>query len=392
MADSRPASAIFDEVHDAGGYTQINHPTIFPSQIPLLAAFCRGCPWDYTPQQTDYAKVDAIEVQTGPPGADEPPVGPNPFTPLAVAFWDEAIDDGGSNSNRIAALGSSDAHNGGDQGEGPDALLSSPIGEATTMVYADELSEQGVADAVRASHTYVKPFGQDGPDLRLEGVEPGSGDPPAIFGDSLESETGFSATLRFQFQNLNQARAARPGTYVAVVFRNADVLLSVPIPPTGESFEFEIPTLGYARYRVQVQRESAIEAISSPIYVDPAGGDDPPDPPSPPTRCQDAPKLRLTDGDDTFVGTSAPDRASGAKGQDRLRGRDGADCLAGQGGRDIVVGGRGADRLKGGAGNDRLRARDGIRDLVACGRGRDDRAVVDRIDRVRRCERVRLPR
>jgi hypothetical protein len=46
-----------------------------------------------------------------------------------------------------------------------------------------------------------------------------------------------------------------------------------------------------------------------------------------------------------------------------------------------LTGGRGADRINA-AGDDR-------RDLVRCGRGRD-RAVVDRIDRVRGCERTRV--
>ncbi len=45
---ARPPSEIFDQVHSNGGFTQINHPTIFPSQVPLLSTFCRGCPWDYT--------------------------------------------------------------------------------------------------------------------------------------------------------------------------------------------------------------------------------------------------------------------------------------------------------------------------------------------------------
>ena len=45
-----------------------------------------------------------------------------------------------------------------------------PIGTATTVVYADELSEQGIARGVKAGHTYVKVFGNDGPDLRFDGA------------------------------------------------------------------------------------------------------------------------------------------------------------------------------------------------------------------------------
>ncbi len=408
---AQPVSEIFDEVHDAGGYTQINHPTIFPSLLPFVAAFCRGCPWDYSAAATDYTKVDAIEVHTGPPGLDQPPrPGPNPFTPLAVAFWDQAIDDGGTNSNRIAAVGSSDSHQAGDQGEGVDALLSSPIGEGTTVVHAEELSEAGVQEAVEAGHTYVKPFGQTSPDVRLEASEAGSADPPAIIGDSLESATGFSAALALTVSNLNQARATRPGLYTVILYRNTLPVLALPLPPAGDSFQFELPTLGYARYRLQVQREAAIETISSPVYVDPeAGGPDPPEPPpAPPATCAAAPPIVLTSGADRFDGTDAADRVRGGRGRDRLRGGAGDDCLvgnrgrdrlrgdagsdriAGNRGRDRLLGDKGSDRLSGGRGSDRIRAVDGEADVVLCGRGPRDRARVDRgLDRVRGCERVR---
>jgi hypothetical protein len=74
-----PPSAIFDAIHAAGGWTQINHPSIFPSTVPTFSSFCRGCPWDYSAADTDCAKVDAIEIATGPaglrtsPDPDDPP-------------------------------------------------------------------------------------------------------------------------------------------------------------------------------------------------------------------------------------------------------------------------------------------------------------------------------
>jgi Ca2+-binding RTX toxin-like protein len=381
---ARPASEIFDQVHAAGGFTQINHPTIFPSQIPLLSAFCRGCPWDYTPAQTDYSKVDAIEVQTGPPGLDQPPrPGPNPFTPLAIRFWDEAIDDGGPNSNHIAATGSSDSHQAGDQGSGADSILASPVGEATTVVFADELSETAVQEGVEAGHTYVKPFGQTGPDVRLTAAENGIPMTPAMIGDTLQSATGFSATFTATVQNLDEARAARPGLYFVAVYRDALPVLTLPIAPSGDEFSFDFPALGYARYRLQVQREGAIETVSSPIYVEPVSGE----PPPPPEHCKDAPAIRLGDGDERFDGTPAPDRVAGRRGADRIRGADGDDCLSGGRGRDRVKGDAGEDVLRGGGGSDRIRAQDGEVDVVRCGTGQD-RARVDSIDTATGCEKV----
>jgi hypothetical protein len=139
-----------------------------------------------------------------------------------------------------------------------------------------------------------------------------------------------------------------------------------------------------------------------------------------------------TPGNDLLRGTVGPDRISGLAGNDRIRGFDAADTLTGGPGNDDLAGGggadrilagdgndvvggdRGNDRLEGGTGNDRLdggpqndmlvgglgrnsylagpgndvvEAANGVRETVNCGSGRD-RAVADRRDLVRQCERV----
>ena len=99
----------------------------------------------------------------------------------------------------------------------------------------------------------------------------------------------------------------------------------------------------------------------------------------------------------TRSGTAMADRISGSAANDVLYGLGGADVLLGLKGNDVLYGGRGddlldggpgLDRLFGGPGNDTLRARDGRRDVVDCGPGRD-KAIVDRIDRVSGCEIVK---
>jgi uncharacterized repeat protein (TIGR01451 family) len=268
----RPASVIFDAVHAASGFTQINHPTIFPSQVPGFDFVCRGCSWDYTDTETDYSKVDAIEIATGPAGLkQDPEPGPNPFTPTAIKFWEDAIDADGLNSNHIAAVGSSDSHKAGRANDFPN-IPSSPIGQATTVVYADELSEKGIQRGVEAGHSYVKVFGNDGPDLRFEAGVPGSA-ARAIMGDTVHAD---SVNFKAEVLELNRARAVRPGNYELFVLKDGAPFLSAPIPPpTGDPaaddrFEFEFPGLLPGRYRLQVQRDSAIEAVSSPIYLEPA--------------------------------------------------------------------------------------------------------------------------
>ncbi len=257
---ARPASALFDAVHAAGGFTQINHPTIFPSAVPGFDFICRGCPWDYTDAETDYAKVDAIEVATGPAGLQQnPEPGPNPFTPAAIQFYEDAIDAGGQNRNHIAAVGSSDSHN---AGRTPDPVTQAPIGTATTVVYAEELSESGLEQGVKAGHTYVKVFGNDGPDLRFEATAPGAA--PAMMGDTIRT-----GGVQFTARVLGAGPGAvRPGDYELYVFKDGAPLLAAPV--TSDDFTFPFPGVGPGRYRLQVQRDSAIEAVSSPIYVEPA--------------------------------------------------------------------------------------------------------------------------
>ena len=97
-------------------------------------------------------------------------------------------------------------------------------------------------------------------------------------------------------------------------------------------------------------------------------------------------------GDDCLVGGTGNDRLRGGAGDDSLSGGAGRDLLGGGAGADWLNGGRHRDVLAGGAGNDRIRANDGVREAVDCGPGRRDVAWVDRLDRVRRCERVRRSR
>jgi len=100
---------------------------------------------------------------------------------------------------------------------------------------------------------------------------------------------------------------------------------------------------------------------------------------------------------DLLDGGPGGERLVGGPGNDRLRGMDGDDCLEGGAGNDRLEGGNGNDRLSGGTGNDSIDggpgndtvfAREGRRDTVKCGSGRDT-ARVDRVDAVSGCEQVR---
>jgi hypothetical protein len=246
LREARAPAEMFAEIHDAGGVTQLNHITTCPSSDSYCLRTCRGCPWDYGDEETDYAAVDAMEIQSGS-GLKY-----LLFTASAIEFWEATLALG----HRIAAVGSSDSHQ---AGRVPDALAS-PIGVATTVVYAEALSEAAIADGIRAGHTYVKLFGNDGPDLRLEadGDEGGSG----IMGDAIPDQ---AATLIATASNV----PAGPVPHVLKLMHNGEEVDAAPIPAPGDTVEFRAEQPG--RYRIQLEEadedHDRILALSSPVYV-----------------------------------------------------------------------------------------------------------------------------
>lgn len=68
---------------------------------------------------------------------------------------------------------------------------------------------------------------------------------------------------------------------------------------------------------------------------------------------------------------------------DTIRGTQKAEIIKGLAGKDEIYARGGADVVKGGPDNDRIVvARDGSRDDVSCGKGRNDTVVADPNDRI----------
>jgi hypothetical protein len=253
LRGARPAREMLSDVRAAGGFTQINHPTIFPPDVPGFGNFCRGCFWEYSDAETDYSRVDGIEIATGPSGAKtEPPQGANPFTVTAIEFYERALSLG----HHIAAIGVSDSHN---AGRTPNPVTQAPIGEATTVVFAEELSEQGVECGVEAGHTYVKVTGNDGPDLRFDARPQGVSGPPAIMGDTVRAG---SASF--------EARVLGGAGRELLVVKDGSTIQATPVE--GDDFGHSFTASRPGRYRLQLQRSSTIESVSTPIWLEPGDG------------------------------------------------------------------------------------------------------------------------
>ncbi|MCI0635703.1 MAG: CehA/McbA family metallohydrolase, partial [Actinobacteria bacterium] len=268
IRDAQPAARIFADIHrvknadgSRRGWSQVNHPTIFPSQVPAFGNFCRGCSWAYSDAETDWPAVDAFEVQTGPSGTAGPEgdeLGPNPFTVLAIGMYDHLRRMGFD----ITAVGSSDSHLAGrtspistPAGTIPLAL-NSPVGEGTTVVYARELSESGIRDGILAGHAYVKFFAPDGPDLRFSAVAEGA--PEVMMGDEIAApQATFTASV-LHAKPSNQPR-------VLLVLLNGVPILAYPV--TGEQTTVTFPAVVPGDYRIQLMRGTAYEAMTNPITL-----------------------------------------------------------------------------------------------------------------------------
>lgn len=243
-----PPSRLFDQVHAGGGFTQINHPTIFPSEVPAFAAFCRGCPWDYSDEETRWEKVDAYEVHTGPPGNE---AGNNPFTTTAIQEWDQKRREGFD----ITGVAVSDSHNAGRR---ENAVTQSPIGVGTTVVYADELSERGIQRGIEAGHAFVKLFGPAGPDLRLDATSTSGS---AMMGDALpEERADFTARVIGGGPGSGGVLARQ-----LVVMRDGSPIATVPV--TSDDFTHRFTGTGRGDYRTQLVRGAAVEALTNPISL-----------------------------------------------------------------------------------------------------------------------------
>ncbi len=108
---------------------------------------------------------------------------------------------------------------------------------------------------------------------------------------------------------------------------------------------------------------------------------------TPPTPPKSSPRPLAKKGV-TKLGTAKDETLVGTAYADRLEGRAGNDVLRGLAGDDVLVGGLGRDTIEGGGGADSIRARDGKRDVVRCGAGKDA-AFVDRFDVATGCETVK---
>ncbi len=212
-----------------GALLSINHPALD------LGDVCIGCAWKLEIPQP----LAAVEIATG--GLDK---AGKFFTDDATAFWDDLCAQG----LHVAAIGGSDDHRAGVDLDG----FQSPIGDPTTMVYADERSVPAILAAISNGRTVVKLQGPADPMVVLTSTVAPTGD--TVTADS----TGLKATVT----------GAPAGAMVRFV-HNGQVM--PPIAVSGEGFVAAIqalaPATGEDRWRAEVLVDGRPRTITSHIWL-----------------------------------------------------------------------------------------------------------------------------
>lgn len=242
-----PASQL-QPLLDGGGVTQVNHPETARTAPQL----CRGCAWTYTDEQTDWSKVSSMEVSNGPGGVPTPNQ-MNPFTLEAIKLYERLLSEG----FHIAAVASSDDHQAG----GATGIFDSRVGVGATMVHAEELSARAINEAIKAGHTYIKPFGTTAPDVVLSARTPEGR--RALPGDSA---VGSMLSIRIDVNGA--ASSVRPGPYTLTLLKNGVPSASVPVAGDRFTRTFKVNQTG--RYGFSLTRKAGendlIEAYSTPVW------------------------------------------------------------------------------------------------------------------------------
>jgi MYXO-CTERM domain-containing protein len=220
------AAAAFAE---QGAIFSINHPVLD------LGAACIGCAWKH---ELAPSAIGAVEIATGGWAQSG-----QFFGETAILYWNKLCAQG----FHIAAIGGSDDHKAGVDLGG----FQSPIGDPTTMVFAEELSAAGILDGIRKGRTVVKLQGIDDPMVELTSSIAPTGDTVLAEKTTLQAKVtgGAGSEVRFVHNGLRQNK-------VMVASDPFTIELDAPGPPEGEDF-----------WRVEVLVDGKPRTVTSHLWV-----------------------------------------------------------------------------------------------------------------------------
>ena len=224
---------LLNEVEKKHALISINHPGL------PTGAECMGCGWSV--KNTDFSRVHVIEPINGGT-LDGPQSG--------IPFWERRLKDG----FRMTAVGGSDNHN---ATYAPDH--ESAIGRPTTVVYAVNLSERAILDAIRAGHVFVDTLGSRDRAIEFTAL---AGNQRAMMGDIVKVSSGEKVHFILTLKNLTGAK-------VEVVRDGAAEVLGSEIKDSVEVREFDQISDGQRHWvRVNVRGENGrLLILGNPVYL-----------------------------------------------------------------------------------------------------------------------------
>jgi predicted metal-dependent phosphoesterase TrpH len=238
-------------IRSQGALFAINHP-VAPESLPVVGQICIGCKWK---QPLDPALVSAMEIMTG--GRRQQGFA---FQSGTMEFWEKLLASGA----HIAAISGSDDH----KGAVDEAFYQSPIGNPVTMVFAKELSVQGILDGIRNGKTVVKVQDTDDPMIEFAST-------PAAATDTLKPDS-----LALKEVTLRAKVTGKKGTDTVVRFvKNGTALASANVTsdPFTKDFVVKVPYSTEDRYRVEVLVGGTLTTITSHVYIAPYSPQVPPE-------------------------------------------------------------------------------------------------------------------
>jgi MYXO-CTERM domain-containing protein len=215
---------------DQGALFAINHPALD------LGPLCIGCAWEHA---LDPGLVDAVEIATG---GLEPFAGQ--FSAPAILFWDDLCATG----HHVTAIGGSDDHKAGVD-LGP---FESPLGNATTMVYAERLDVPSIVDGVHAARTVVKLQGPQDPMVVLS-VD------AELDGDTIRADTAV-LTATITGADGQHVRLVRGG--------NEEGLVAIAGDPAEVQWELVAPAQGQERIRAEIFVDGDRRVVTSHLWLE----------------------------------------------------------------------------------------------------------------------------
>lgn len=225
-------NSILSKAHATGGVLSINHPGRPTGEQ------CIGCGWSPMPP-ADMSLVQAVEAINGD-DADTNVSG--------IPFWEEQLNKG----FHLTALAGSDSHH-------ADAPLDNfgTVGRPLTVIYAQELSEAGILDGIRAGHVYLDTEGSS--DRTLSFTANCSGR-TAMMGDSLPALAGKAVELN---ASTSEAKA------VIEFIEDGKIMRSIPVAKQDEKESLSITSDGKPHWvRINVRSQShKLLLLGNPIYL-----------------------------------------------------------------------------------------------------------------------------